>query len=105
MSAGVAHELNNPLNNIKLLVLNALDQVDGGLNGRKLQQPLHEKLEIVAAQVDRASSIVKNLRTFARDSGMKRGPVVPGETISSAAALLAETFRMREIELSVDLAD
>jgi signal transduction histidine kinase len=105
LSAGVAHELNNPLNNIKLLVLNALDQVDGGLNGRELQQPLHEKLEIVAAQVERASSIVKNLRTFARDSGMKKGPVVLGETISSAAALLAETFRMGEIELSVDLAD
>lgn len=105
LSAGVAHELNNPLNNIKLLVLNALDQVDEGLNGRQLQHPLHEKLEIAAAQVERASSIVQNLRTFARDSGMKKGPVVLEEAIHSAAALLAETFRMGEIELSVDLAD
>jgi two-component system C4-dicarboxylate transport sensor histidine kinase DctB len=86
-------------------VLNALDQVDEGLTGRHLQQPLHEKLEIIAAQVERASSIVRNLRTFARDSGMKKGPVVVGEAIHSAAALLAETFRMGEIELSVDLAD
>jgi signal transduction histidine kinase len=105
LSAGVAHELNNPLNNIKLLVLNALDQVDEGLNGRQVQQPLHKNLKIVAAQVERASSIVQNLRTFARDSGMKKGPVVLGEAIHSAAALLAETFRMGEIELSVESAD
>ena len=103
LSAGVAHELNNPLNNIKLLVLNALDQVDEGLTGRQLQQPLHEKLEIVAAQVERASSIVQNLRTFARDAGMKKGPVVLGEAIHSAVALLAETFRIGAIELAVHL--
>lgn len=103
LSAGVAHELNNPLNNINLLVLNALDQVDEGLNGRQLQHRLHETLEIVAAQVQRASSIVQNLRTFARAAGVKKGPVVLRDAIQSSGALLGETFRMGGVELSVDL--
>jgi len=105
LSAGVAHELNNPLNNINLLVLNALDQVDVELKGRQLQHPLHEKLEAAAEQVQRATGVINNLRTFARASGTSMHAIVLADAIDSATALLRETLRLQQVELSIHMAD
>jgi signal transduction histidine kinase len=105
LSAGVAHELNNPLNNINLMVLNVLDEVDGGLRGRQLQPRFQEKLHLIAAEVQRATSIVNNLRTFARASGSKKGLLSLADVIYRSAELLRETFRINQVEFSVQLAD
>ena len=105
LSAGIAHELNNPLNNIGLLVFNALDQIEQGLKGRQLQEPLHAKLDAALAQVERAGRIIQNLRTFARASGTTMGPVVLAEVIQASVGLVSEQFRLGVIEVSVDLED
>ena len=105
LSAGIAHELNNPLNNIGLLVFNAIDQVEHGLKGRQLQDPLHAKLDAALAQVERAGRIIQNLRTFARASGTTMGPVVLAEVIQASVGLVSEQFRLGVIEVSVDLED
>jgi len=105
LSAGIAHELNNPLNNIGLLVFNAIDQIEQGLKGRQLQEPLHAKLDAALAQVERAGRIIQNLRTFARASGTTMGPVVLAEVIQASVGLVSEQFRLGVIEVSVDLED
>ena len=105
LSAGIAHELNNPLNNIGLLVFNAIDQVEHGLKGRQLQDPLHAKLDAALAQVERAGRIIQNLRTFARASGTTMGPVVLAEVIQASVGLLSEPLRLGAIEVSVNLED
>lgn len=105
LSAGIAHELNNPLNNIGLFVHNALDQVDEGLKGRQLQHPLQEKLHFALAQIHRATRIIQGLRTFARASGTDMRPIVLAEVIQASVGLLAERLRLGQILLTVNLGD
>jgi len=105
LAAGIAHELNNPLNNIGLLVFNAIDQIEQGLKGRQLQEPLHAKLDAALAQVERAGRIIQNLRTFARASGTTMGPVVLAAVIPASVGLVSEQFRLGVIEVSVNLED
>ena len=64
MSAGVAHELNQPLNAIKVgseFLLTMTEQ------SRSLQQgQLEEVASAISQEVDRASSIINHLREFGR---------------------------------------
>ena len=93
------------INNINLLVLNALDQIDAGLKGRQLQHPLHDKLKAAAGQILRATGVINNLRTFARASGASMHSIILADAIASAAALLGETLRLQQVELSIHVAD
>lgn len=65
MAAGIAHELNQPLNTIRVVT-------DGYLFGKdkgwKLdQEDLFEGLEMISRQVVRMSDVIHNIRNFARD--------------------------------------
>jgi PAS domain S-box-containing protein len=62
---GVAHELNNPLNNIGLFVGNALDRIEGEMSGRQLKDPLSDQLRRALIEIRRAADIIKQLRAFA----------------------------------------
>jgi len=61
LTSGIAHELNNPLNNISLIVESLLEEFDE-LNKEECIEMLYE----VLGEVDRASSVVKNLLEFSR---------------------------------------
>ncbi|MBT8763432.1 hypothetical protein KFV02_05750 [Desulfohalobiaceae bacterium Ax17] len=61
LTSGIAHELNNPLNNISLIVESLLEEFDE-LNKEECIEMLNE----VLGEVDRASSVVKNLLEFSR---------------------------------------
>src|SRR5438270_9432412 len=63
LTTGVAHELNNPLNNIGLFVGNAVDHVR--MKRFDEQRILHD-LEKVMEQVKKATEIITHLRTFGR---------------------------------------
>jgi len=63
LTTGVAHELNNPLNNIGLFIGNATDQVRMGL---REPERLEHELEKAMEQVRKATSIISHLRTFGR---------------------------------------
>src|SRR3989454_8304238 len=63
LTTGVAHELNNPLNNIGLFVGNVLDMLRGGeLSRDRVEQELESAME----QVQKATAIISHLRTFGR---------------------------------------
>jgi PAS domain S-box-containing protein len=66
---GLAHELNNPLNNIGLFVGNALDRIDSEMSGRCLQHPLSDQLGRALREVRRSADIIKQLRAFAGNQG------------------------------------
>lgn len=99
LTTGVAHELNNPLNNIGLFVGNAVDL---------LQFAATEKEQIVGElrqamqQVSKATEIISHLRTFGRAAPARREEISLTEVIRQALSLMREQLRLREIEVTYD---
>lgn len=97
LTTGVAHELNNPLNNINLIVGNLIDQVrEQSVEREGLLVPL----KVAMAQVLKASTIINHLRAFGRMAPMEREPVLVNEVLKSAVDLMHEQLRLRMIELT-----
>src|SRR6266481_2029568 len=63
LTTGVAHELNNPLNNIGLFVGNAIDLIELGATDRG---QIVRELRHAMQQVRKANEIISHLRTFGR---------------------------------------
>jgi C4-dicarboxylate-specific signal transduction histidine kinase len=102
LTTGVAHELNNPLNNIGLFVGNVIDLIERGkLDTDHLLHDLNNAMQ----QVQKASQIIAHLRTFGRAAPSSREPVSINATIRQALLLLQEQFRLRDIHVRLDLSN
>ena len=64
LTTGMAHELNNPLNNIGLLVGNALEYLRTG--SPESQEHAISGLKAAQGQIQRAADIINHLRVFSR---------------------------------------
>jgi len=96
----VAHELNNPLNNIGLFVGNVLDHLHAGeLDEARLRRDLEKVVE----QVQKATEIITHLRTFGRAAPVALERVPVQDVIERSLSLLQEQLRLRQIELELDL--
>jgi C4-dicarboxylate-specific signal transduction histidine kinase len=100
LTTGVAHELNNPLNNIGLFVGNVLDQVR---LGRFDKGSIVQELENAMEQVRKATAIISHLRTFGRAAPVSLEPVDVDEVIERSLLLMQEQLRLRAIEVELDL--
>src|SRR5881296_1837993 len=100
LTTGVAHELNNPLNNTALFVGNAIDLIElGATDSRRIVRELRRALQ----QVGKATEIISHLRTFGRAAPVSREPVALRQVIERALSLMQQQLRLREIEVTVDL--
>jgi C4-dicarboxylate-specific signal transduction histidine kinase len=100
LTTGVAHELNNPLNNIGLFVGNVLDQLrSGDLKPVRVEQELESAME----QVRKATAIISHLRTFGRAAPVSLAAVDVDEVIERSLLLMQEQLRLRAIEVELDL--
>jgi C4-dicarboxylate-specific signal transduction histidine kinase len=100
LTTGVAHELNNPLNNIGLFIGNATDQLRLGLlDPKRLGHELEKALE----QVRKATAIISHLRTFGRAAPVSVERVDVDEVIERSLSLMQEQLRLRGIEVELDL--
>ena len=100
LTTGVAHELNNPLNNIGLFVGNAIDLLQFGGTDR---ERVLEQLRNAMLQVRKATEIISHLRTFGRVAPASREPVRINDVVKRALALIHEQLRLRQVEVRLDL--
>src|SRR3989454_6323386 len=100
LTTGVAHALNNPLNNIDLFVGNAVDLIELAMTDRG---PVVGQLRQAMQQVRKATEIISHLRTFGRAAPASRQPLPLRQIIERALSLMQEQLRLREIEVTVDL--
>lgn len=98
LTTGVAHELNNPLNNIGLFVGNVIDLIE--LGKADPQRILHE-MNRAMQQVRKATEIISHLRTFGRAASVSREPVAINLVIRDAISLMHEQLRLRQITIEL----
>jgi PAS domain S-box-containing protein len=99
LTTGIAHEINNPLNNIALFVGNAIDR----LESRRTHGAIVSNLKKAEVQVRRAETIINHLRAFGRLSSPHREPVSINKVIQSAVSFVSEALRGRNISTQLDL--
>lgn len=100
MAAGLAHEINQPLNGIALISTNIrkLSERD-----KLTPENLKTSLDETDGLVKRMKRIIEHIRTFARQDALKFEEVEIPKTIDSAMNLLGEQLRLHEIEALVSV--
>lgn len=99
MAAGLAHEINQPLNVISMAATNLLTQVD---NDTLTPTYLKAKVERIVSQVSRAAGIVDHVRMFGRYSDIEGSRFNPGNAVTGSLWLTRESLERHGIVISVD---
>lgn len=101
MATALAHEVNQPLNVIKLAAGNLsrrLQQADGAVEPGEVLP----KLERIVAQVTRAHRITDHLRRFGRAPDSAREAIDAAAITRDAVDLMADQLRLDDIEVRLD---
>jgi signal transduction histidine kinase len=100
MSAGLAHELNQPLGAIALTT-KYLNRMLGcsQLDNEELLKAIHD----IDYSIKRMTSVIQHIRTFARQDTLKFVEVDINETVEAALNLLGEQLRLHEIDIVKNL--
>lgn len=102
LATGVAHELNNPLNNISLMIGNELDHLR---NGEFQEEKMVCELQLVQQQIARAACIVNQLRTFGRSARHEMVPLSLHEILSSSLGLVRHQLELDNITVRTQWPD
>jgi histidine kinase len=101
MSAGIAHELNQPLNTIKMGNEFLKMMIE---EGKKIpEEDLSQVVNEASAQVDRAAEIINRLREFGRKADFTKEKVNINKPIKGVIDLIGQQLRLQNIELELDL--
>ena len=98
MATGLAHELNQPLNAIKLTVENVLLRSGRGTPEKTY---LDDKLDKIRRNVARAASIIDHMRIFGRRAERTLGPVDPAQACEGALSITNAPLRLANIACHV----
>ncbi len=100
MSAGIAHELNQPLNVIKM----GSEYLQMSMEKNQYLQPkLLDVAMEVSAQVDRASAIINLLREFGRKPDFKKEHVNINAVITAVLGIIGRPLELNNIDIILDL--
>lgn len=96
LTAGIAHELNNPLNNITLTTHVLLEDYST-LDDEERQEMIGDTIN----EVDRAKGIVSNLLEFARESSSQMEPLDLLRVVKSTVSLASNEIKLSGIQIDV----
>ena len=92
LTAGIAHEINNPVNNLSL-ILESLVEDEKTLSEEERRKLYQEAID----QADRTSEIVKNLLEFSRASHPKMERVNLDELVGRTSRLIRNELKLKNI--------
>jgi len=98
LTAGIAHELNNPINNI-VLTAEALKEDFSTLGQEEAEGLIHD----ILVQSQRASEIVRNLLDFSRSEQPVREPVNIAQILRDTLKLVQNQVTLAGVEVERDL--
>lgn len=101
MSAGIAHELNQPLNAIKMgsEFLEMMIERDQPVALPDLRQVVRE----ISSQVDRAANIIRRLRDFGRKADFTKEPICINDPIRSVMEIIGRQLKLQDIDIRLQL--
>ncbi|WP_018877721.1 ATP-binding protein [Thioalkalivibrio sp. ALE28] len=96
MATGMAHELNQPLNVVRMAAFNARRHIE---EGTPAADALLGKLDRIEDQVSRASSIIDQMRMFGRKSAPEPGLFSVTEAARNSQILIREQLECEGIDV------
>lgn len=101
MAAGMAHELNQPLNVIQVCAdyLNKMTQKGLAIGKDEMETLIQD----ISGNVQRAAGIIKHMRDFSRQSEVVTTKVSINDPINDVFKVLGHQLKMHQIELQLDL--
>ncbi|MEM5788180.1 MAG: ATP-binding protein [Syntrophobacteraceae bacterium] len=103
MSAGIAHELNQPLNAIKM----ASEYLDMMIENKSTipQDQLQQVVSGISTQVDRAADIITTLRAFGKKADLSKERVDINKPVRGVLSIVGRQFELENINIRLDLTD
>ncbi len=101
MAAGMAHEINQPLNVIQVCADFFLKMLK---RGQKIEdEDLRTMANDIVTNVERASGVIKHVRDFARQSEPVRSRVNINDPINDVFKVLGHQLKVHDVEVELDL--
>ena len=97
-TAGIAHELNNPINNVLLSAEGLREDYRESIDANG-----QEMIDDIMQQAERASDIVRNLLNFSRTGHPASEGLCPATVVGSTVNLLKNQVLLAGISLNVDV--
>lgn len=101
MSAGIAHELNQPLNAIKMGSEFLAMIVESG--NPIPDEDLNEVITEISGQVDRAADIINRLRDFGRKADFTKEKIFLNTPIRGVLDIVRKQLELQNIDVQLDL--
>lgn len=98
MATGLAHEINQPLNVMRMAVVNVLKRLS---NGDVDIDYLTDKLNRIDSQVQRAARVVDHMRVFGRRSEIEQQLFNPSDAVDGTLNMLCEGMKGKGVALRI----
>jgi PAS domain S-box-containing protein len=101
MAAGIAHEINQPLNVIQVCADYFTKMIERGQ--AIAEEDMMSMTQDIVSNVQRASGIIQHMRDFARQSEVVRSKVSINDPIRDVFKVLGHQLKIHEVQLQLDL--